>query len=46
MDAVVMEGIYFYFNDGPKIVENFSMNISKGEFVYIKGSNGSGKVQY
>ncbi|NUU98155.1 ATP-binding cassette domain-containing protein [Marinitoga sp. 1138] len=43
MDVVVMEDIQFHFNDGPKIVEKFSMMITKGEFVYIKGSNGSGK---
>ncbi|WP_206512281.1 ATP-binding cassette domain-containing protein [Thermosipho globiformans] len=46
MEPVVLENVRFYFTKGPKIVENFTMKISKGEFVYLKGSNGSGKSTF
>jgi len=43
MTEVLMEKVTFYFPKGPKIVEDFSLEVEKGEFLYIVGPNGSGK---
>lgn len=43
MTEVSMEKVNFQFVKGPKIIEDFSLEAEKGEFVYIVGQNGSGK---
>ncbi len=43
MTEVSMEKVTFQFVKGPRIVEDFSLEVGKGEFVYIVGPNGSGK---
>ena len=44
MIEALMEDVTFRFGKtGPIIIENFSLGIKKGDFVYIAGQNGSGK---
>ncbi len=43
MPEVVMEKVSFSFVKGPRIVEDFSLEVERGEFSYIVGQNGSGK---
>lgn len=43
MTEILMEKVSFQFVKGPRIVEDFSFTVEKGEFLYIVGPNGSGK---
>ncbi|MEF3244812.1 MAG: ABC transporter ATP-binding protein [Caldisericaceae bacterium] len=43
MTEVLMENVSFRFSKVLKIVEDFSLKVEKGEFVYIVGKNAAGK---
>lgn len=43
MNKIVFSDVSFYYDERNKVIENFSYEISKGEFVAIRGISGIGK---
>ena len=42
-DGISFEHVSFSYNENEKVIDDFSLNVKKGQFVAIVGSTGSGK---